>query len=290
MKLMYCWKSRWVESLDRINTSRWTTTLRIRNRVALISPSPFLRNRENPSWDWEKIPAEETKGPGCSSQLRHRAPSATRRNFRWLAGERREMRETRGRTNSSRDRYTRIRRMIDTRPGKTRVPASGGPPHTGRRAASRRMLRGIWPRVRAGHCDSCIVRISSVHFRTSALWPGTWLVCAHLTWPTHCARGARGDGANTIIPILPRTRRPPIIRRCRNTRGGDAVPFSGFITIFLDGPPYKRTRVFHYAKLSETIIWDLRECPGGEDRCACILHGGHSDVHKIWNVQDFVRI
>lgn len=48
-----------------------------------------------------------------------------------------------------------------------RVPASRALAYRPHRAASRRMPRGIWPRVRAGHCDSCIVRISSVHFRTS---------------------------------------------------------------------------------------------------------------------------
>jgi len=101
---------------------------------------------------------------------------------------RNETHEPTTRANSTQHRHTQICEWSIHSSGKHAFQHPK-PSHTGRRAASRRMLRGIWPRVRVRHCDSCIVRISSVHFRTFALWPGTWLVCAHLTWSTHCRWG-----------------------------------------------------------------------------------------------------
>lgn len=87
-----------------------------------------------------------------------------------LAEEWRETKRRAGRlTRADSIRGIGVHGYVDDRYMARENARSSGPSHTGRRAASRRMLRGIWPRVRAGHCDSCIVRISSVHFRTSAL-------------------------------------------------------------------------------------------------------------------------
>lgn len=108
-----------------------------------------------------------------------------------------------------------IPRMIDTRPGKTRAFQHPGPSHTGRRAASRRMPRGIWPRVRAGHCDSCIVRISSVHFRTSASLTRNMISVRTLDLADPlCRRGEKHYYIDTTVCI----QGGPIIRYPRNIR------------------------------------------------------------------------
>lgn len=115
-----------------------------------------------------------------------------------------------------------IPRMIDTRSGKTRAFQHPGPSHTGRRAASRRMPRGIWPRVRAGHCDSCIVRISSVHFRISGSLTRNMISVRTLDLADPlCRRGEKHYYTDTTV-----YREVPLFDRPRNNA------FSSFITVF----------------------------------------------------------
>jgi len=159
------------------------------------------------------------------------------------------------RANSTKHRHTQICEWSIHSSGKHAFQHPK-PSHTGRRAGSRRMLRGIWPRVRVRHCDSCIVRISSVHFRTFALWPGTWLVCAHLTWSTHCMSVGKGELRNTIIPILLCTRSPHYSMLPKYAQG--AFLFSGFITIFLNSP-HTNIHVFLAMQNYWNRSWDLRE-------------------------------
>lgn len=200
------------------------------------------------------------------------------------------MREKRGptaRANSTQHRYTRICGWSIRGPGKHAFQRPR-PSHTGRRAASRRMLRGIWPRVRARHCDSCIVRISSVHFRTSALWPGTWLVCAHLTWPTHCAGGGRGIEKHYYTDTTAHTEASHYSMLPKYAQGD--VLFSPALLQFFSTAvvqTQQRTCVFDYAKLSETIVWDLREYRG---KIVIWAREFGRAIRKIKNVQDFLRM
>lgn len=71
-------------------------------------------------------------------------------------------------------------------------------------------------------------------------------------------RREEGGSRNTIIPILPRTRRLPLLFCAAGIRTGCRPVLRLYYNLSRQSS-YKRTRVFDYAKLSETMVRDLRE-------------------------------